>query len=713
MNVQAQLAQWQAAARRRRAASVLACALPPWAGLLALLARGVRAEIVGIVAVLGLALITFAAWRWARRENPASLARRLDAQAPRLEDSSSLLWLAESGLTPIQRLQRERLQARLQSLTLEVRAPWPRRMLWIGAGSALVLFVLAALWPAMHTLTPPTSTDVASRTAASTQPTDVQLRITPPAYTQLPTRTQAAFDAKVVQDAQLHWSLRLEPPPRSAQLLFHDGSRVQLQREGAWWTGQRVLAASSLYRLQLNDAQEGESDLHRIDVVTDRAPTIRVLAPEQTLSSYDGVQKTWALSFEADDDYGIRRAELSITHAQGSGENVAFKEQRVVLEGQAPDDEAGSHRLRYRHTVDLAALGFAAGDEVIARLLVSDNREPTANTTRSAGLILRWPAPAAQESAGLEGVVQKTMPAYFRSQRQIIIDTQALLAEQAQLAHDAFVARSDAIGVDQKILRLRYGQFLGEESEGHAETAVSSGQAGEASQLGALAAAHEAGERPAHAAGKFGEAGDVVAEYGHVHDIAEAATLLDAQTRATLKSALDAMWQAELHLRQGEPAAALPFEQRALEFIKQVQQATRIYLARVGLELPVPDEKRRLSGERKGLEDRAGSLRAVPDQTASLQRLWQALGTGATPDWQAAAQQLRAPAADAPAVLDVLAALDQAQRKPDCDACRARLRDKLWALLPTPAARVVPRVPPDVAAKAYLDAVQAAPEGER
>ena len=41
--------------------------------------------------------------------------------------------------------------------------------------------------------------------------------------------------------------------------------------------------------------------------------------------------------------------------------------------------------------------------------------------------------------------------------------------------------------------------------------------------------------------------------YGHTHYHAEAATLLDPETRATLKKALDQMWQSELHLRQGQP----------------------------------------------------------------------------------------------------------------------------------------------------------------
>ena len=206
---------------------------------------------------------------------------------------------------------------------------------------------------------------------------------------------------------------------------------------------------------------------------------------------------------------------------------------------------------------------------------------------------------------------------------------------------------------------------------------------------------------------EFGKEGDLVAEYGHMHDIAEAATLLDPETKATLKSALAEMWQAELHLRQGDPAQALPYEHRALEFIKRVQQSTRIYLARVGLELPAPDEARRLSGERKDVVDRSGTLVAANDGDAAIAQLWKALAANDAPDWDAAEAWLRTHTANAPDALGVLAAIDRARRDPACVQCRAALRDLLWPLLPAPSATAAPRAAPPVAGRAYLDALQA------
>ncbi|MCG2968705.1 hypothetical protein, partial [Escherichia coli] len=82
---------------------------------------------------------------------------------------------------------------------------------------------------------------------------------------------------------------------------------------------------------------------------------------------------------------------------------------------------------------------------------------------------------------------------------------------------------------------------------------------------------HDHGTPQADSAPIFGAATDVLSEYGHTHDHAEAATLLDPQTRAILKAALDQMWSSEGELRQGRPERALPFAYKALGFIKQVQ----------------------------------------------------------------------------------------------------------------------------------------------
>jgi len=725
MNVDSRLARLRSDASRRRLTIALSCALPVVAACCVLAARAGGAYAAILVAIVASAVAAAVTWRFVRGVDETWIARRLDAVSPRMDDSAALLFRDDTALSNLQRLQQARLRARLADVDADLRPTWPWRHVAAASGAALAILAIAASW---QPTSPSTAhADGSAPTAArksATSLAQVRLHIEAPGYTGIAARDEAALEAKAPEGSRIQWTLRFDPAPQAAALVFHDGSRLALTPSGDAWSGERTLAASTLYRVVLDGAPPLADDrLYRLDAIADRAPDVRVIQPEKTLTLLEAQQKTWDLAFEASDDYAIAHADLQITLAQGTGENITFKEQTVPLTGEPVDANAGMKAQRYRHTLDLAALGIAAGDDVVVKLAVSDNREPKPNTTRSASFILRWPAEASSESAGMEGIVQKTMPAYFRSQRQIIIDTEALVADKPQLDDGKLLARSDAIGVDQKILRLRYGQFLGEESESHAEHddehAHAQAPAGKSfnetlhdtkaeAQVDALAEAHAAHERSTPAApAKFGQEGNTVAEYGHVHDIAEAATLLDPETKATLKSALAEMWQSELNLRQGKPDEALPYERRALDYIKQVQQSTRIYLARVGLELPVPDEARRLSGDRKDLADRVGTLSAASGDDAVPVALWRALATTAAPDWDAAEAWVHARESTLPDALSVLAAIDRARRDEACADCRTQLRDLLWPLLPVPAASGTPRGAPDAAGRAYLDALHA------
>lgn len=67
--------------------------------------------------------------------------------------------------------------------------------------------------------------------------------------------------------------------------------------------------------------------------------------------------------------------------------------------------------------------------------------------------------------------------------------------------------------------------------------------------------------------------------------------------------ALEQMWQSELHLRLFEPEKALPFQHKALEYLKTVQQKSRVYVQRTGFDPPpIREVEKRLSGEMKELE---------------------------------------------------------------------------------------------------------------
>ena len=129
-------------------------------------------------------------------------------------------------------------------------------------------------------------------------------------------------------------------------------------------------------------------------------------------------------------------------------------------------------------------------------------------------------------------------------------------------------------------------------------------------------------------------------------------------------------------------AAALPFAYIALGLIKQVQQATRLFVAKVGPELPAIDETRRMTGKRDGLEHRDlppvarhAPIRLPPGSGSAL----------ATPGRRrsGAAGRARGMAAHRSSErrrpLAFAAAIDAVRREPGCVECRRALRGLIVA----------------------------------
>ena len=721
---------WRSA-RRRRVVIDLLLGLP-WtfaAALSALRVGGFDAAcVVGTACALVCAAVATAR---ARRLDTRWLQRGLDASGAS-QDSADLLFAPPSALNPLQQRQRERVLAHLQRAMPDLRPRWPRAAL-LGSGvGALLLAALALGWPASRGVgaVPARPARSAQQEDTAVQLQSTRLRVQAPAYTGQPARVQNSLEAKVAADSELSWSLRFDHAPRAAWLQFHDGRRMPLSEQDGLWQAHAVARAPALYRVVTEPAL-AHTRLYRLDVVPDRAPRVRVIEPADSLVLATPGQQRWALRFEASDDHAVAaQATLSITVTQGSGENITFVRRTVPLTGSG-----SATTRRFAYVLDLSAAGAQPGNDVIAQLEVRDNHAPTPQTGRSNSVILRLPSREAALGAELEGRIKKAMPAYFRSQRQIIIDAEALIAQQRRLDADTFVKRSDAIGVDQRLLRLRYGQFLGEESEGAPkppptdDLPTSDVPPAGTSPADAPAQAHDPDHEhaPAQAAGAhddhdhgngegsgdapvFGRADNVLAEYGHTHDHAEAATLLDPQTRATLKAALDQMWSSEGELRQGRPLQALPHANRALALIKQVQQAERIYLARVGPELPPIDEGRRLGGDRGGLASRVLSLHARSAPDPAIVEAWQRLDDrDGEADLDALATWQQRHAAYLPDALDLAAAIEQLRLTPGCSDCRQRLRAQLWRALQRPVPQPMRRPAPDAVGQRYLDALETPP----
>jgi hypothetical protein len=558
-------------------------------------------------------------------------------------------------------------------------------VLWLFA---LMLVAAIIFWPTSKLLTGSPVGNPLTRAVAETGPVKLlatQLKITAPAYTGLPVVTGTALHAKFPEASRLQWQLRFQPQPTSAELVFFDGQRIPLQQQGDAWTASRVMTESDVYRIEIDSLPLPPGKWQRLDAIKDQAPVVRTLLPDRSLSLVAPGQTRWPLQFEAEDDYGLGNAEIEIQLAQGSGENIEFKSIIRTMTGQG-----NAASKRFAGNLDLAELGMQVGDDLIVQFRIKDRRQPTANETRSSSFILRWPSEDTVEATGVEGLLKKVMPAYFRSQRQIIIDTEKLLAQRSKLDRETFEIRSDTIGVDQRLLRLRYGQFLGEESEGGRQAPAPKEEDGAVEEQHHAEDGHDHSDEQAKPKTAAANNQAVIEEYGHIHDIPEAATLLDPETKKLLRAALNEMWQAELHLRTAEPKKALPYEYRALALIKKVQQGSRIYLARVGSELPPIDESRRLSGDRTGYVASKDGLVAATVDDAPLLRFWQILsnGEGETPDYAALRQWLAKHPSRVPDALGLKVALAELQSRPDCLSCRQSLMAQLWPVLPK-----VPAVP--------------------
>lgn len=610
------------------------------------------------------------------RIDPRRVAESLNRSFPELEESAGLSLRAPGSLTVPERLQRQRLDAAWTGLLARgvrpERAPagfWRRPLATFAVG-ALAL-AAASVWRTTHPRQP---TPVAGHPAAvapvapSSPPTParprlagVELTVVPPAYTGRGQRAVPGFDAEVEEGAVVTWQVRLEgAPAREAGLVFDavgGAKRLPLRElaSGMGWQGTREVGASpGLYGIVVRPGDGPEfrlPDVGSLKILPDAPPVVTILQPSGSRTELDPVAGpvTLPVAVRVTDDYGVSGARLVVTVAKGSGEAVKFRERAVEFDPPAGDEASGGRERRFTVTLDPAALGMEPGDELYFHVDAEDNHPPTAHRTRSETrfVVLRGPASApVQAGRGLAGV--NLVPEYFRSERQIILDTERLLAERDRLPEREFRRRSGDLGADQALLRLRYGQFVGEESEAgaggggdHAEVNLNPLRAGVPSGVPAdLVHRHDGGEAPvandpraglrtamrlrlehddqargggghdgapaAPDAGLPPTAGQIVAPFVDQHDSQDAATLFDRETKASLRGVLAAMWTAEGLLRTTRPADALEPEHRALDLLKELQQGERLYVQRVGFE-PTPLRV----AERRG----RGDVADVPERT--------------------------------------------------------------------------------------------------
>lgn len=532
--------------------------------------------------------------RWRRPSVDArTVARHLNRTLTAVEESADLLALPQDELSPLERLQRARVEARLGRLTdlpiIPVRAL--RTAAWYG-GAALLIAVSLLWWNPARAGVPRAGASDTPRAVTAGPPriAGVDVIVQPPEYTRHARRVTHDWDLDVEQDAWVTWRVRIDRPAERVYLLTTEGDTIRCAPHGPREFEARAAPVHSiLYQTLVQDGAVTEaSDYHRLTVIPDEPPTLTVVRPEPRTEIAYGAPLIVPVEVLAADDYGVTAAHLVATVTTGAGEAVKFREQTLDFDSAAP--RTAEHGLLLTRRLDLRTFGLAPGDELYFHVVARDDRAPHPNEGRSDTYFIVLTDTAHVTVADVSGLAVNSVPEYLRSERQIIIDTERLLADAAHIATPEFRNRSESIGFDQGTLRDRYAEVAGQETV-------------------------EQGTEPT---------------IEHEHDTEENTTLLAARVKDQLQQAISQMFGAERHLRIGEPAPALPFEYRALELLKAAQEAARVYVLRVGFEPPpLEPDRTRLTGTLTGISSstdsrsvaRATTVPALRAALAVVQRL--------------------------------------------------------------------------------------------
>ncbi|SFH19233.1 DUF4175 family protein [Pedobacter insulae] len=494
------------------------------------------------------------------------VANYLNVAYPELEESAGLLLKPLQDLSLLERFQRDKINGAFplpNSLKKASKGIWVNLILLIG-----VLIVHQFL--PLNTLVsqPPAALTNLNAVKEQLLPgiKDFNVQILPPAYTGKKTRTQNQFTLKAEIGAQVVWRIETTVAVKKLRLIFNDREIITLNEDGRF---SRVINQAGFYQIELDGKK---SDLYPIEIIPDLPVSIKIIAPTPYTTIDVGQVPKVNLAALLKDDYGISDAYISATLSSGKGEGVSFTEKKLSFNTDVNNKMA----VRLTKILDLTALGMKPGDELYFFIMAKDNHGQ--HSRSDVYMVTIVDTTELMSMAGMAKGID-LVPAYFRSQRQIIIDTEKLLKEQGTLALEEFKNRSNSLGMDQKLLRLRYGKFLGEESE----TAIG----GEHD--------HEEGEE--HTTAAFGDVKALMDEYAHKHDIAEDATFFEPELKKQLKAVLNEMWSSELRLRTYKPQEALPYEYKALRLLKDLQQKSRAYVAKTTLKTTKLKMEKRLSGE--------------------------------------------------------------------------------------------------------------------
>lgn len=693
----------------------------------------------------------------------------LNRHYPELEESAQLLPSEDDALTLMQQLQKHKISARVDHILSQqpeplfndyrFSRPLAANLVTLAAIVLLYWLLISRPWPQTPAADKGAEQPVAQASLASPRLVSAKVEVQPPAYSKLPREHSTHLNLKLLSGSQVSWQLHIEGLPVATKansqsgysIELSDGNQLALQshNDGYFYVAATIMQ-SAIYTI---NTPVGKLDgVFSLTVNPDTPPTIRFISPVVTTSEIAKDGKPQLLSeVVVSDDFAVTQVSIQASIAKGSGEGVKFRDQTFSFDRS----EMIAGKTHYFKHWQLTELGMEPGDEMYFSVLAWDNREPEAQLTRSPSKIVRWLEEEQSELAS-DGILLDVMPEYFKSQRQIIIETEQLLLEQNQLAAAEFKRLSTDLGFAQSDLKQKYGQFVGDEFESATLHTMEAGpshhtqehhddedegdeHSNEAEHSAGDAHQHEASSQAASQASSQistdrSGASALIAQYGHNHGEAELGfTGFKGQATpvSLMKQAIANMWNAELHLMMAEPAQALPYEKAALKYLNQAKQAERIYVKRLGFEPPPVSESRRYQGDLHDINNSENKQTALVDKAElillsdSINKLqiWldsEQAGSGLSNEQIQQLQALLSAELDTSAAtiehiatLQRLslngAALKQSLKqslKQECHSCITALQYKLWSLLPPVVASPLPRQNPYLATNPAMQRYQ-------
>ncbi len=549
------------------------------------------------------------------------LAIYMNRAYPQLEESADLLLQGDKNLSSLQQLQKAKITRQFESIYPTIKLPHHiGRAAGVFVLSTIISAALTAFSPSKESkLQQPENVAMTDRIDKKSLPVFVKnaiIAISPPAYTEIRNYTSRGLNLKIPESSKVLWKITFEGEAIHPSFIFSGKDTLKLiPQEGREFQVTRSFKESGFYQIVWTTADSitHYSDYYKIETIKDQPPAITV----ENLNQFVDLKFTDNLKVELKstltDDYGLSTGYVIATVSKGSGEAIKFREEKLAFD--RPEKISGK-KLQANKTIDLLKLGLQPGDELYFYIEAIDNKSPEANRTRTETYFIALQDTSSQITSVDAGLGVDLLPEYFRSQRQIIIDSEKLLGEKKRITKQNFNARSNELGYDQKILRMRYGEFLGEEFEsgsgahheipntdtdenedvtkkfGHSHDTENEHNLVKEKKTPVDVQEHDHADE-----GISNQKDDPLKAFVHAHDGDEEATFFVQSIKAKLKAAVTIMWDAELYLRLYQPEKSLPYQYKALKLLKEISQDSRVYVHRTGFDPPPLKEEKRLTAD--------------------------------------------------------------------------------------------------------------------